>query len=136
MTDRQKTPTALNIGLWIAQVISATSLIWAASMKWFMPPGELAAMWPWTADHAVLVKLTGFFDFLAGVGLVLPVLLRIQPRLTVFAAYGTIALVIAGAVFHIARGEASLIGVNIVFALCAIFIAWGRSRTAAVTPRT
>jgi preprotein translocase subunit Sec61beta len=134
-TDQQKTPLALNIGLWIAQVISAASFIWAASTKWFTPPGELVAMWPWTADHLVLVKLTGVVDFLAGIGIVLPALLQIQPRLTVYAAYGTIALMVAASIFHIARGEASLIGVNIFFALCAAFIAWGRTKKAPIRPK-
>jgi len=126
MTSGQKKSTLLNVALWIVQVLLAVSLIWAATMKLFQPANQLAAMWPWTAEHPMLVKLTGFFDLLAGIGLVLPALLRIQPRLTLYAVYGIIALMVAASVFHIVRGEASQIGVNIVFALFASFIAWGR----------
>jgi putative oxidoreductase len=72
------------------------------------------------------VKLTGILDLLAGLGLVLPGLFRIQPKLTVYAAYGIIALMIAASIFHISRGEASLIGVNIFFLAVAAFVAWGR----------
>lgn len=128
MTNEQKPPKALNIFLWIAQVLLAASFVWAACMKLFQSPAELAAMWPWTAEHPGLVKLTGIFDGLAGIGLVLPTLLRIQPQLTVYAAYGSIALMIAASVFHIARGEAPLIGINIFFAALAGLVAWGRNR--------
>ncbi|WP_461071665.1 DoxX family protein [Spirosoma horti] len=133
MTSEQKKSTLLTVALWLAQVLLAVSLIWAASMKLFQPVDQLAAMWPWTADHTTLVKQTGVVDLLAGIGLVLPALLRIRPKLTSYAAYGIIALMVAASVFHIARGEASQSGVNIVFALLAIFIAWGRRAQATVT---
>ena len=128
MANEQKKSNALNIILWIAQVLLALSLIWASSMKLFQSADKLAQMWPWTADNAGLVKFTSVLDLLAGIGLVLPALLRIQPKLTVYAAYGIIALMIAASVFHIARGEGSQIGANIFFAVFAIFIAWGRQK--------
>ena len=122
----------MNIILWVAQVILAASLIWASSMKLFQPADKLAEMWPWTADNANLVKLTGVLDLLAGIGLVLPALLRIQPKLTIYAAYGTIALMLAASIFHITRGEGSQIGVNVFFAAFAVFIAWGRLKKAPI----
>ncbi|ADB41868.1 DoxX family protein [Spirosoma linguale] len=126
MTTKQKQSTLLNIALWTAQVVLAVSLIWAATMKLFRPADQLATMWPWTAEHTNLVKLTGVLDLLSGIGLVLPTLLHIQPKLTRYAAYGTVALMVAASLFHLTRGEASQIGVNIFFALLAIFVAWGR----------
>lgn len=125
----------MNVILWIAQVILAVGFIWAAAMKLFQPADKLAAMWPWTADHAGLVKFTGVLDLLAGIGLVLPAALRIQPKLTIYAAYGTIALMIAASAFHIVRGEASQIGMNIFFAVMAVFIAWGRQMKAPITAK-
>lgn len=133
MTNEQKTSKAMNVILWIAQVILAVSLIWASTMKLFQPADKLAEMWPWTAEHPSLVKLTGILDLLAGIGLVLPALLRIQPKLTIYAAYGTIALMFIASIFHITRGEASQIGVNIFFAVFAILIAWGRIKRAPIT---
>ncbi|GAB2553835.1 DoxX family protein [Spirosoma aerophilum] len=126
MLRQQTKSTTRSIALWAAQVLLAVSLLWAAGMKLFQPTDALAAMWPWTADHTHLVKLTGVLDLLAGVGLVLPGLTGIQPGLTRYAAYGTIALMVAASIFHIARGEVGQIGVNIFVALVAIFIAWGR----------
>jgi hypothetical protein len=125
--------TMLRIVLLLAQWLLASGMIWAACMKWFKPASELAAMWPWTGQILpVLVKLTGLVDLLGGLGLILPGLLRISPRLTVIAATGVVLLMICASVFHISRGEGNLIGVNVVFALLAAFVAWGRStRTAA-----
>ena len=128
MANEQKTPVLWNVILWTAQVTLAAGFIWAACMKLFKPADQLAAMWPWTAGNAWLVKLTGVLDLLAGLGLILPQLLRIRPVLTIYAAYGTIALMVAASIFHIARGEAALIGVNIFFAVLAGLIAWGRSK--------
>ena len=135
MINKQKKSKTMNIILWISQVILAVSLIWASSMKLFQPADKLAVMWPWTADNTALVKLTGVLDLLAGIGLVLPALLRIQPKLTTYAAYGTLVLMIAASVFHITRGEVSQIGVNIFFAVFAVFIAWGRQKKSPITTK-
>lgn len=127
MTNQQKASKVLHITLWIAQVLLAAVLIWAAGMKLFKPIEELAIMWPWTGQVApALVKLTGIIDILGALGLILPSLLRIKPNLTPIAAIGVIALMVCASIFHIVRGEASLIGVNIFFAIVAAFIAWGR----------
>lgn len=133
-TDHKKSNT-INILLWIAQGLLAASLIWSSSMKLFQPVQKLAEMWPWAAENEFLVKFTGVLDLLAAFGLILPALLHIQPKLTVYAAYGTIALMVAASLFHIARGEASQIGVNIFFAAFAAFISWGRQKRAPFTPK-
>lgn len=125
MTAQKPSPT-LNILLWIAQFTLAVGFIWASAMKLFQAAETLAEMWPWAAAHPGLVKFTGILDLLAGIGLVLPSLLRIYPQLTIYAAYATIALMVAASIFHISRGEASQIGINIFFAALALFIAWGR----------
>jgi hypothetical protein len=135
VTNGQKTSKALNIFLWIAQLLLAITLAWASAMKLFQPADKLAEMWPWTADNVVLVKLTGMLDLLGAAGLVLPGLLRIQPKLTTYAALGVIALMIAASIFHISRGEGSQIGVNIFVAVIAVFIVWGRARKASLTTK-
>lgn len=118
----------MSIILWIAQVVLALGMLSGALMKFFQPADKLAQMWPWTANNHQLVIITGILDLLACIGLILPALLRIRPCLTIYAAYGTMALMVAASVFHIYRGEASKIGINIFFLLLALFIAWGRKR--------
>ncbi|WP_338870823.1 DoxX family protein [Spirosoma sp. SC4-14] len=109
------------------QFILAASFVWAAWMKLFQSIGSLSAMWPWTGQVPLgLVKFTGIVDFLGAMGLLLPSLLRIRPGLTPLTAMAILVLMLCASIFHIMRGEASLIGANIVFASMAAFIAWGR----------
>jgi uncharacterized membrane protein YphA (DoxX/SURF4 family) len=123
----RKTSVLLNIALWIVQLLLAASLIWSSWMKLFQPIAQLAVLWPWAGEVSpVLIKVTGVVDLLGGLGLVLPALLRVQPKLTPLAAIGIIALMICASAFHISRGESSSIGPNIVFAMLAGFIVWGR----------
>ncbi|MDP5139094.1 MAG: DoxX family protein [Spirosomaceae bacterium] len=122
----------INILLWIAQVLIALTLLWAAYAKLIQPIEETAKMLPWALENPGLLKFTGFIDLLGGVGIILPSALKIQPKLAVWAAYGVVLLMIAGSVFHIMRGEASLIGMNIVIIVFAIFIAWGRTSKASI----
>ena len=126
----QKTSKTLHVALWITQILLAITFIWAGTMKLFKPD-ELP--WPWIKENPNLTMITGVVDVLAGFGLVLPAMLRRYTRLTIFAAYGTILLMISASVFHISRGEGSQIGFNIFVLICAIFIAWGRRTTARIT---
>jgi len=125
MTE-QTSSKALNIAAWVGQVLLAVTLVWAAGMKLFQPIDQLAQMWPWTGDNPTLTKITGVFDILGGLGLVLPAALRIKPVLTIYAAWGIIALMVAAIVFHVSRGEASQIGFNVFVVLLAAFIGWVR----------
>ncbi|WP_367915523.1 DoxX family protein [Leadbetterella sp. DM7] len=123
MTAEQKISKTRNVLLWVAQVILALTFIWVGSMKIFAPE---QLPFPWVKDNPGLALITGFVDLLGGIGIVLPALLRIQPRLTVYAAYGIIALMIAASIFHISRGEAQDIGFNIFTVALGVLVAWGR----------
>lgn len=123
-----KSLNALNISLWVAQGLLSLVFIWGAYAKLLQPIEETAKMLPWALENPNLLKLTGIIDLLGGLGIILPTALRIQPKLTIFAAYGIIALMISASIFHISRGEASLISMNIFFLLLAVFVVWGRSK--------
>ena len=125
----------LNIALWVAQALICLTLVWAGYAKLFQPIEETAKMLPWALENPGLVKFTGIVDLLGGIGIVLPAALRIQPKLTVLAAYGVIALMIAASVFHISRGESSMIGMNIFFLILAGFVAWGRTKKAPIAAK-
>lgn len=125
MTTEQKTSKPLNIILWVAQGLLALTFIWVGFMK-IANPGDLP--FPWIKENPSLVLITGIFDLLGGLGIVLPTLLRIQPKLTILTAYGIIALMVVASIFHISRGEGKNIGVNIFIFLVAAFIAWGRRK--------
>ena len=133
MANQQKPSKILNFLLWAAQIILAASLGWASMMKLFQPVEKLAAMWPWVSQVPnALLKFTGVVDLLGAAGLILPALFRIKPWLTPITAVSIILLMIIASIFHIARGEASVITANIVFAAIAAFIAWGRFKAAPI----
>ena len=114
--------------LWLAQVVLAFFFLWGAWMKLGMPLDEAAKMAPWVAAQPGLAKFTGIVDLLGGLGILLPALLRIQPRLSVLAAVGIIALQVLAMGFHLLRGEAMVLPMNVVLLALAAFVLWGRTR--------
>jgi uncharacterized membrane protein YphA (DoxX/SURF4 family) len=131
-----KPSKALHITLWIAQVLLAAMFLMAGAMKLSQPIDQLATSLPWvTQVPAGLVRFIGLAEVLGGLGLVLPSLLRIQPRLTVLAAIGLVLVMVLAAGFHLSRGESPMVGPNLVIALLAAFVAWGRSKKAPIQPK-
>ncbi|GLU53965.1 hypothetical protein Dfri01_34260 [Dyadobacter frigoris] len=126
MTDPQKSSKTMNIMLWIAQVLLAAFFIMGAVMK-FMPIEKISAKMPWTGQvPALVVRILGVIDLLGALGLIFPLLLHIKPKLTPWAAIGIILMMICAIVFHVSRGEESVIGVNLFCIVLAGFVAWGR----------
>lgn len=119
----------LNIALWITQFLLAALFLMAGSTKLFQPINEIAKMLPWAAEMpAGMVRFIGLSELLGGIGLLLPSILRIQPKLSVFAAIGLALVQVLAAGFHISRGETSVIGMNFLFMAMAVFVAWGRAK--------
>ena len=132
----QKPSRALNIILWIVQVILAAAFGMAGVMKTTTPIADLAAQMVWPGDiPSPLVRFIGASEFLAAVGLLLPSILRIKPMLTVWAAVGIVTVMVLAMIFHITRGEMQALPINSTFALLAAFVAWGRSKKAIIPAR-
>lgn len=125
----------LGASLWTVQALLALMFIYAGTTKLFTPADALAKMIPWTGDHPGLVAVTGLADLAGGLGILLPALTRIQPRLTVLAAVGLMVLMAAAAVFHLSRGEAAVVPMNAVLLAMAAFVAWGRGRARPIAAR-
>lgn len=122
----------MNKALWMAQVLSA--IFW--SVTGF---GKLLcvnqAVWnqtlprvPWfSAVPQGLFVFIGVCEFLGGIGLILPAITGVKPRLTSFAAIGLALIMILAAGFHIIRGEYnSFLPINAGLAGISTFIAYGR----------
>lgn len=125
-----------NIGIWAAQVIGAALFIMSGTMKLFTPIPDLAAMMPWAGEYSVgFVRFIGVVDIAGGVGLLLPSLTRIMPRLTVVAAAACVLLQVLAIGFHATRGEFEVLPLNVVYIACALIVLWGRGRKAPVAPR-
>ena len=77
---------------------------------------------PWIAAlPPALVRFIGFAELAAALGLVLPAATRILPWLTPVAAVGLALIMLLAIPFHIARGEANVIGLHIVVSALALF---------------
>ncbi|HEX8659870.1 MAG TPA: DoxX family protein [Hymenobacter sp.] len=131
-----KPSKALNAILWIVQVLLAAIFLMAGFMKLSQPIDQLATSLPWvTQVPSALVRFIGLAEVLGGLGLLLPSLLRIQPRLTVLAAWGLVLVMLLASAFHLSRGESMMVGPNLVIAALAAFVAWGRSKKALIQPK-
>ena len=127
---------ALRIGLWAAQVLLAFVFVSAGLVKLLTPIPQLAAMMPFAGEYSeTFVRSVALVDLAGGIGILLPALTRILPRLTVLAALGCSVLQVFAFVFHISRGEAATTPLNFVLLALALFVPWGRSRKAPIVPR-
>ncbi|HYC31232.1 MAG TPA: DoxX family protein [Gemmatimonadales bacterium] len=127
---------ALHISLWIVQVLLAAAFLMAGTMKLSQPIDALAPQMPWvTAVPAALVRFIGAAELAGALGLLLPSLTRLQPRLTALAALGLVAVMVLASAFHLSRGEGAMVPMNLVLAALAAFVAWGRGKAAPITPR-
>lgn len=126
---------ALNAALWVSQLVLAFFLLFGAYMKLMAPADEVAKMMVWAAQYPTLKTFTGIVDLLGGLGILLPALTRIQPRLTVWAAIGIVALQILAFGFHGIRGEWPATPFNVLLLGLAVFVVWGRTRAVPITAR-
>jgi uncharacterized membrane protein YphA (DoxX/SURF4 family) len=121
----------MNTALWAVQILwgiffSVTGfgkIIWYKPALWNQALHEV----PWLSgvpqDLAIFI---GVSEFLGGVGLILPAMTGVKPKLTPFAAIGLTLVMILAAVFHIVRGEYNFVLINLVLGGVAAFIAYGR----------
>ena len=90
---------------------------------------------PWlSAVPQELSIFIGICEFLGGVGLILPAMTGVKPKLTPFAAIGLTLVMILAAVFHIVRGEYAFVAINLVLGGVAAVIAYGRLFARPITP--
>jgi uncharacterized membrane protein YphA (DoxX/SURF4 family) len=126
----------LNIVLALVQIVLAFAFGAAGLMKLTQPIEALAASMPWvSAVPSALVRFIGLAELAGALGLILPWLTRIKPQLISLAAIGLILVMVLASAFHLSRGEAGAIPVNVVLAALAAFVAWGRSKAAPIQPR-
>jgi uncharacterized membrane protein YphA (DoxX/SURF4 family) len=126
----------LNITLWVVQILLGGMFLMAGFMKASTPILELSQTVNWAPDiPELLVRFIGVCEALGGVGLILPSLFRIRPKLTVYAAAGLLTIMVFAAIFHAIRFEFPAIGFNAILGLLALFVFWGRSKKAPIKAR-
>lgn len=135
-TTQPQRSNALHISLWIAQILLGGMFLMAGFMKTFTPIQELSATLPYAGEMAALIRFIGVSELLGGLGILLPAALRISPTLTVWAAYGFVAIMVLAIIFHISRGEFAALPMNLALGLLAAFVAWGRSVKVPISSRS
>jgi len=84
---------ALNVAVWIVQVLLAVGFGMAGVMKSTAPIADLSAKMPWvSAVPEALVRFIGVSELVGAVGLILPAATRIRPGLTALAAAGLVVV--------------------------------------------
>ncbi|MEZ4777677.1 MAG: DoxX family protein [Bacteroidia bacterium] len=127
----------MNIASWIVQGLLALAFAAAGFTKTFTPLDQLATQMPWVSDVGSWVpRLAGIAELLGAIGLIVPSLTRIQPKMTVYAAYGLIAVMVLAAGLHISRGEYETVPANIVLGALTGFVAWVRTSKAPIAAKS
>ena len=120
----------MNIVLWILQVLLALLFLFAGGTKLVMSAEALTQ--PTTPNQVMLpvmfLRFIGVCEFLGGLGLVLPGLLKTRQYLTPLAALGLAIIMIGAVVFTVVGGAISIALVNLVIVLLLLFIAYARWR--------
>jgi len=116
----------MNILLWVLQIFLGVYFLFTGIVHFVIPPGLPAPMaWMYELSPGLHV-FSGIAEILAGLGLILPGLTKIQTRLTPLAALGLVLLMIGAAVWHLSRNEPANVGMNLVLAVLSGFVAYAR----------
>ncbi|WP_338864785.1 DoxX family protein [Myxococcus stipitatus] len=122
-----KPSKVLWVGLWSVQGLLSLLFVGTGFWKLFTPIEQLAAMIPWAGQvPGRFLTLTAVVDLSGGLGLLLPSLTGIRPRLTAWAALGCAALQVSAIVFHVSRGEVASTPFNVLLVALSLFVFWGR----------
>ena len=120
----------MNVLLWILQVLLALLFLFAGGTKLIMSAEALSQ--PATPNQVMLpvwfIRFIGVFEFLGGLGLLLPGLLKTRQYLTPLAALGLAIIMIGAVVFTVIGGAIPVALVNVVILLLLLFIAYARWR--------
>jgi hypothetical protein len=117
----------MNTTLWIIQVILAAMFGIAGLLKLTLSKEKLVSKLPWVNDYSAgMVKFIGISEFLGALGLIIPMLTRIEPFLTPLAAIGICIIMVLASFYHLRKGEIKSVGFNAILFFLAAFVASGR----------
>ena len=117
----------MNVALWIVQGLLAALFLFAGGAKLVLPLDQMVGP---VALPGWFLRFLGVAEVLGALGLVLPGLLRIRPGLTPLAAAGLVIIMIGATVVTLVGGMVAVALMNLVVALLAAFVAYGRWRLA------
>src|SRR2546425_2719946 len=119
--------STMNVALWIVQGLLAALFLFAGSAKLVLPLDQMTGP---VALPGWFLRFLGVDEVFGAFGLVLPGLLRVRPGLTPLAAAGLEIIMIGATVGTLVGGMVAVALMNLVVALLAAFVAYGRWRLA------
>ncbi len=123
----------MNIFLWVLEVLLAAAFA-AHGVLFLAPPPELLVEMNKMLPTWFRLFL-GVAEVLAAIGLILPGITRIMPRLVAFAAAGITTVMVSATVLHMMRGEISSAVTTSVLLVVATFVAYMRWKAKPILPR-
>ena len=123
----------MNILLWIIQTLLSLLFLFAGVMKFVLSVDDMNRQAP-VALPGLFLHFIGICEILGGLGLILPVLLRIKPGLTPLAAVG-LAIITLGATIITIKAGISMALFPFIVCLLSLLVAYGRWRVAPVSPK-
>jgi putative oxidoreductase len=123
----------MKILLWVLQVLLALAFF-AHGCLFLFPPVAMVDQMNASLPRWFQLFL-GVAEVLAAIGLTLPGVTRIQPRLVAWAAAGVMIVTLSATIFHTTRGELSSAATTLVLFAVAAFIAYMRGRVMPIRPR-
>jgi hypothetical protein len=123
----------MNIVLWVLQVLLAIAFF-AHGWMLLSPPPEIAKLLNASLPRWFQLFL-GVAELLAAVGLTLPGLTRIVPRLVTWAAAGVMFVMVSATIYHVVRGEISSAAITLLLLVMATFVAYMRHRVLPIAAR-
>ena len=123
----------MNILLWLLQFLLAAAFA-AHGIFLLTPPAEFVDVLNASLPRWFQLFL-GVAEVLAAIGLILPGLTRIQPRLVAWAAVGIMFVMVSATIYHLTRGEYSSAATTVVLLAMATFVAYMRLRVLPIRGR-
>lgn len=117
----------MNGVLWGAQMLLAIGFLATGFAHAFAARDRLAKQLSWiNAVPLPFLRFIGVSELLGAIGLILPMLTGIVPRLVVAAAGGLAIVMLSAIVFHARRQEYRALAPNVVLLALALFVVIGR----------
>ena len=130
-----RSPRAVHVTLWVVQLLLAAVFLLVGYTHAAAPIAVAIQRAPWVASLPVaLVRFIGVAEIAGALGLLLPAATRIRPMLTPIAAVGLATMMALAIPFHLMRGEASAVALNLALGSLAVLVALGRARWAPIRP--
>ena len=123
----------MNIALWILQVLLAAAFL-AHGVLLLVPPPDIAALMLEQLPRGFWLFL-GVAEVAAAIGITLPGITRIMPRLVPAAAVGIVIVMISATIWHLMRAEWSSSVITFVLLLMAAYVAYMRWSVVPIQPR-